>query len=55
MPSVQRAKIFCALESATTVIGLNSILIKDKPIQISKYLAFFGLDGDKSNLPELVS
>jgi hypothetical protein len=52
-PVFEREKIFRALDS--TVIGLKSISIKDKQIQINKYLAFFDLVGDRSILPELAS
>jgi hypothetical protein len=54
-PVFEREKTFRALDSAATVIGLNSISIEDKLIQINKYLAFFDLVGDRSILPELAS
>jgi hypothetical protein len=46
IPVFERAKTFRALGCATTVMGLYAIFIKDKPIQINKYLAFFDLVGD---------
>jgi hypothetical protein len=49
----EREKTFRALDSAATVIGLNSISTKDKPIQINRYLGFFDLVGDRFILPEL--